>query len=391
MNKVLGLVLGAVALFGGMTQAQQVPTLELFYGAECPHCHEEMEWLEVVREGYPDLVVEKYEVWHDATNRKLWQSRMAELDEKAQGVPTNIIGGDTVVVGFERGKIQRILEEKYGIPSDANCSCTGEIENCSCGCDQHEEICSVPTWERFLKFPWPVMSLVLGLVDGFNPCAMWSLFILLGFLLGMEDKKRRWLIGGVFIASSGILYFGALLTYLLGFSEISAMVAGSAMSWVFRAVGTLAVVTGARVIWAARRAQIECSVRDAGSRAKFSKKMHKILGKKNVWLVLVGVTGLAFSVNAVELLCSFAIPTTFTATLVSLKLPFWQQLVALGLYDLMYILDDLLVFVIAMWTLSLKIFSPKLVQWSHAVGGVLLLLIGAALLLDPQFLTQILG
>jgi len=394
MKKVLGLVLGVCSMWWGTAHAQQIPTLEIFYGAECPHCHEEMQWLDVFQKGYPDLVVKKYEVWHDAANRKMWEQRLADLGEKVQGVPTNILDGDTVLVGFERTKLQAAIKEKYGIPT-ADCTCSGDEKNetCTCGCAAHADdaICDVPTWERFLKFPWPVMSLVLGLVDGFNPCAMWTLFVLLGFLLGMEDKKRRWLIGGVFIGSSAILYFAALLTYLLGFSQISMLVASSAMGWVFRAVGVLAVATGAQVIWSARRAKIECSVRDAKSRAKFSQKMQAVLDNKNVWLVLLGVTGLAFSVNAVELLCSFAIPTTFTATLVSLKLSSLGKLSALLLYDFTYMLDDILVFLIAMWTMSLKVFSPKIVQWSHSIGGALLLLIGAALLFNPAFLTQILG
>ena len=163
--------------------------------------------------------------------------------------------------------------------------------------------------------------------------------------------------------------------------------ATSTMGWVFRGVGIMALTTGAHTLWRARRAQVECTVRDATDRKKFSERMSTILEKKSLWLVLLGVTGLAFSVNSVELLCSFAIPTTFTATIVSMKLPLWQQLSALGIYDIAYMFDDILVFTIAMWTLSLKIFSPKIMQWSHVIGGLLLLLIGGALAINPSLLS----
>ncbi len=379
MKKVLFAVFGAILCISSV-QAQQMPVLELFYGAECPHCHEEMEWLEQVQEAHTELKVNKYEVWHNTGNQSLMQKRLQELNAPVSGVPVNIIG-DAVIVGFQREAILDQLKEAYAL--DCDYSCTDE--------ETAGLLEGTPKWEKWLQSSWPIMALALGLADGFNPCAMWSLFVLLGFLLGLDSKKRRWLIGGVFIASSGILYFAALLTYLLGFGEVTALMATSTMDWVFRGVGIMALATGAHTLWVARRAQIECTVRDATSRRKFSERMTSVLEKKSLWLVLLGVIGLAFSVNSVELLCSFAIPTTFTAALVSLDLPLWQQLSALGIYDVAYIFDDLLVFIIAMWTLSLKVFSPKIVQWSHVVGGLLLLLIGGALLLDPSLLNQLLG
>ncbi len=374
MKKVL-LSLFGIFLCISNSQAQRIPTFELFYGAECPHCHDEIEWLEIIQKSHPDLIINKYEVWHNAENRTLLAQRAKELNVIPNGVPFNVIG-NTVISGFQREILLKTLHEEFGFE-------TGD----SCGLEKEEEICTSPKWEKWLKSSWPIMALALGLTDGFNPCAMWSLFVLLGFLLGLESKKRRWLIGGVFISSSGILYFAALLTYLLGFGEVSALMATSTMDWVFRGVGVLALATGIQTLWVAHRAQIECSVRDATSRKKFSERMHSVLEKKNLWLVLLGVIGLAFSVNSVELLCSFAIPTTFTATLISMKLSMWQQLSAIGLYDLAYMFDDILVFTIAMWTLSLKVFSPKIMQWSHVIGGLLLLIIGGTLAIDPSFLS----
>ncbi len=379
MKKVLFLFFGALLLFGG-ANAQQMPVLDLFYGAECSHCHEEMEWLEQVQRFHTELKVNTYEVWHNKGNQLLLQQRLRELGETAMGVPVNIIG-DRVIVGFKRQEILDSLKDIYAL--DCDLSCTLE--------EAANLVEDTPRWEKWLKASWPMMALALGLADGFNPCAMWSLFVLLGFLLKLDSKKRRWLIGGIFIASSGILYFGALLAYLFGFGEVTALMATSTMAWAFRGVGLLAIGTGAHTLWVARKAQIECSVRDASSRRKFHDRMTSVLERKSLWFVLLGVIGLAFSVNSVELLCSFAIPTTFTATLVSLDLPLWQQLTALGIYDIAYIFDDLLVFLIAMWTMSLKVFSPKIVQWSHVIGGLLLLLIGGALLFDPSVLNQILG
>lgn len=240
-----------------------------------------------------------------------------------------------------------------------------------------------------LEYSWPLMSFVLGLVDGFNPCAMWTLFILLGFLLTMENSRKRWLIGGVFIASSGLIYLAALLTYLLGFQAVTSLIATRSMGFVFTAIGLMALAAGVWAVYTYRTKGVECEVRDADSKRRFHQKIGDILAREQMWLVLGGMVLLAFSVNAFELLCSFAIPTVFTATLVSLDLNWPQKIAALLIYDFAYIFDDLLVFTIAIKTLSLKVFSPRVTQMANLFGGITLIIIGLLVLFDSEWLVTL--
>ena len=368
----------ALGLFlPSLTSAQQLPVLEFFHGEECPHCHEEREWFPTLKQMYPSLEIRQFEVLHNAKNRDIWEQRMADFDMEPTAVPTNIFE-DEVLVGFNKDKLLNIFREKLGPPK--------QVQETS----EKEEIEDPDFWKKYLSYSWPLMSFVLGLIDGFNPCAMWTLMILLGFLLTMDDRKKMWLIGGVFIGSSGIIYFSALLAYLLGFSEISNWLAMSSfMDWAYRAIGILAVGTGLLSLWSSRKATIECDIRDANSKKKFHMKMSAVLERENFIMVLIGIIGLAFSVNAIELLCSFAIPTTFTATLISLGTSFFENIIALIIYTIAYMLDDMIVFCIAMWTLSLTVFSPKIVRWSHFFGGIFLLLLGGLLLFNPSFLTSL--
>lgn len=246
-------------------------------------------------------------------------------------------------------------------------------------------------WESALDYSWPLMSLVLGLIDGFNPCAMWTLFILLGFLLTMDDARKRWLIGGVFIASSGIIYLAALTTYLVGFQAMTTLIATKSMTYVFTLIGLMSMVAGLWAVYTYRTKGIECDIRDAESKRKFHQKLGDILARESLWFVLGGMVLLAFSVNAFELLCSFAIPTVFTSTLISLDLGLWKKITALLIYDFAYIFDDLLVFTIAIKTLSLKVFSPKVTQIANLIGGVVLIIIGLLLLFDPERLSSLLS
>jgi LPXTG-motif cell wall-anchored protein len=90
--------------------------MDFFYGAECPHCHDEMEFFPVLEKMYPDLVIKKYETWHNPENKKLAEKKLSELGETLEGVPTNIIARK-VIVGFQKEKIIKNLETAFGKPS----------------------------------------------------------------------------------------------------------------------------------------------------------------------------------------------------------------------------------------------------------------------------------
>lgn len=381
MKKFLASLVLCIGILGlipsGNAQFKPIdPTLEFFYGETCPHCKNEKKWFPELKKMYPNVIIEEYEVWYNAENNIHFRERLRELGKTSSGVPTNIIKND-VIVGFNPEAILESLEKNYGPPSITK-----------------EEI-EIPKgastwWKRFLDTSWPVMSLILGLLDGFNPCAMWTLFILLGFLMTMDDHRKKWLVGIVFVGSSAVIYFIALLAYLLGFEGIAAIVNGPIMGWVFRLVGLMAVITGIVALMNGFKKKVDCEVRDAESRKKFKDKLSEILNREKIYLILIGMVGLAFSVNMIELLCSFAIPTTFTTTLVALKLPFWEQIIGLILYTITYILDDVIVLTIALWTMNLKILSNKVVQYSHIIGGLLILILGLFLLFDPNMLDVIL-
>jgi hypothetical protein len=104
-----------------------------------------------------------------------------------------------------------------------------------------------------------------------------------------------------------------------------------------------------------------------------------------VWGTL-GIIALAFAVNLVELLCSAGIPAVYTQVLAMNALPSWQYYAYLGLYILVFMLDDLVVFVVAMTTLQLAGVTSRYLRQAHLIGGVVLLAIGALMLLRPEWL-----
>jgi len=95
---------------------------------------------------------------------------------------------------------------------------------------------------------------------------------------------------------------------------------------------------------------------------------------------------LAFAVNLVELLCSAGIPAVYTRVLTLSDVPQWQYYLYLLLYIFVFMLDDLIVFFTVMKTLEVTGLSTRYARISHLLGGIVLVILGALLLLRPEWL-----
>jgi hypothetical protein len=227
----------------------------------------------------------------------------------------------------------------------------------------------------------PVLTVVLGALDGFNPCAMWVLVFLLGLLLPMQDASRRWILGGAFILASAAVY------YLFMAAWLNALLLLGLSQWVRLAVGLVALFAGGRYLYEwVRDPAIVCEVTAPERRQAVFARLRAAAGQPGLLLALAGIVGLAVAVNLVELLCSAGLPAVYAQLLTMSALPGWQHYLYLALYVLVFMLDDLFVFVLAMTTLRIAGASLTLTRASRLIGGMVLLGIGLAMLLRPQWL-----
>lgn len=231
------------------------------------------------------------------------------------------------------------------------------------------------------NFSLPVLSVVIGLIDGFNPCAMWTLLFLISLLLGMKNKKRMWILGTTFIVASAFVYF-LFLTAWLNFFLILGFV-----FWVRIAIGLIALGVG---IYNLRDYYINrdaaCKVIGGEKRKKAFDKLKNITHEKKFILALGGIILLAFAVNLVELVCSAGLPAIYTQILSISNLSPGQHYSYILIYIFFFMLDDLVVFAIAMITLHAVGIQSKYARLSRLVGGILMLIIGGLLLFKPEIL-----
>jgi hypothetical protein len=222
----------------------------------------------------------------------------------------------------------------------------------------------------------PALAVILGLVDGFNPCAMWVLVYLISVVATLRDKKRIWLIVGSFVLASGILYYLFMTVWLNLFLFIGYVKAVTIV------IGLVALGGGALQIREAVKTKgfLVCEVTDEESRKKTMTKVQEIVSSPLTWGILVGIIALAFTVNTVEFVCSAAIPAIFTQVLSLASLTTFQYYGYILLYVFFFMLDDLVIFGTAAFALTSSL-GERYAKYTKPVGATILIILGLLLLL----------
>ncbi len=227
----------------------------------------------------------------------------------------------------------------------------------------------------------PVFTVLVGLVDGFNPCAMWVLIFLLSVLAGQNDRLRMGLISAVFVLVSGLAYFAFMAAWLTVFQLIGLV------RWAQVLLGLLAVTIGAIHIkdFFAFKVGVTLSIPE-GAKPGLYDRIRKVVAAPSLGAALAGAIVLAVLVNIIELLCTAGLPALYTQILLYRQYPPWKNYAYLGLYNLAYMADDSLMVAIAVSTLSRKRLQEKEGRWLKLISGVVIALLGYLLLFKPEWL-----
>jgi len=80
----------------------------------------------------------------------------------------------------------------------------------------------------------PVITFILGSLDGFNVCSLGALILILSIVIKMESRKKTFFYGGLFIVASALIYgvlvfiWGRLFEAMVGQLEILRLIIGLA-------------------------------------------------------------------------------------------------------------------------------------------------------------------
>ncbi len=361
-----------------VTSASSKIDVYFFWGEGCPHCKEEEEYLNVLKIKYNDLVIHDYEVWYNNDNQELLKDISEKLNIKANGVPLTVIGNN-YVVGYLSDNTTGKQIENYILDCRDN-GCINIFNEDPINSTNNLNLPKVGGFD-LSKLSLPLLTIVLGFLDGFNPCAMWVLLFLISMLIGMENKKKMWLLGLTFIVSSAFVYFLFMSAWLNLFLFVGLI------KWVRISIGLIAIFGGYLGLKKyLDKKEPGCDVIDKNKKKNVFDKIERIITQKSLFLSLFGISGLAFMVNMVELVCSAGLPAVYTQILTLSNLNTIQYYLYISLYILFFMLDDLFVFFVAMITLQMTGVTTKYVKYSRLFGGILMFIIGILLIFKPEIL-----
>ena len=397
-KKVLLLIIATIFCFSVQDVfAKEEIKLYFFHGDGCPHCAEEEKFIEKIEKKYSNVKVIRYEVWNNKSNAMLMKRVGNKYDIKTNSVPLTVISG-TAVSGYAESvgvKIERVIKY-YDKHKNENIDYVSKIKNGTYNgdkikdsfdeydkkSDQDTKI-NIPIFgEVNLKnFSLPMASVLIGLVDGFNPCAMWVLLFLVSMLLGMKDKKRMWILDITFLLTSGLVYMAIMLS---GFNIVVNVMASVIFRNIIAVVAIIGAIINLKGFFTSNDSG--CEVVDDKKRKKVIQSIKKFTKEKSLFLALGGVVLLAVSVNIIELACSAGLPLVFTQLLalndVSAIGSFFYTLI----YIFFFLIDDMIIFAIAIRTSQIHAISTKYNKYSHLIGGLIMLIIGILLLVKPGWL-----
>ncbi len=309
------------------------------------------------------------------------------------GVPAFLIGDD-FIVGFSSVDTtgqhiinlldQPEMREKRSVPSGA-CVLASDAPCDDAASKQTPSSAGVET-QLFGELNvdalgLPTFTLAIGLLDGFNPCAMWILLFLLSLLVHLQSRAKMVVVAGTFVTVSGIAYFAFMAAWLnvfllIGFSRTLQII-----------LGLVALVIGAMNVkeFYAFGQGLSLTIPDAAKPGIYA-RTRRVLQADNLSVALGGVVVLAVLVNIVELLCTAGFPAMYTHILTQQQFPWWTYYGYLGLYVMAYMFDDALMVTIAVVTLSHRRLQENEGRWLKLISGIVMAGLGGVLLGKPEWL-----
>ena len=362
----------------------------LFHSNTCSHCKAEIEFLNEIQKEYENLKINLYEINDVKENKELMINIKEKLNIDSPMVPFTVIG-DYYYIGYNDGVkdgIKNLIEkytseEQYDVIKDIIDG--KDVSNFKIKNGEINKISTVFGEIDPAKVSLPILSVIMGAIDGFNPCAMWVLIFLITMLFNMENKKRMWALGITFLVTSALIY----LVFMFVWLGVATMLL-TTISWLKLLIGLIALI-GAFInlkgfIKSIVKKDAGCEVVDNSKRKKIISKIKKYTSEKSFILAMLGVMLLAISVNAIELACSAGLPVLFTNVLALNDVNFIEKCIYIFIYIFFFLIDDIIVFFVAMFTLNIKALSTKYTKYSHLIGGIIMLIIGILIIFKPEWL-----
>ena len=409
-NKVTKMIIlfFVISMVGTLSSAVDKVKIEYFGRKDCKNCANLEKFLTELSNKRKDFEYIEYKIDENGENKKFFDEVTTKL-KLVKGTPIIYLNGH-IIQGFNTPdttskEIVKLIDEG----KKANSVLTleeyvknGKYENISSNGSvcEGDEVCEIPGLTKdasrqvIVNIPFinksvdltdyslPLMSLILGTVDGFNPCAMWVLVLFLTALIAVGSKTKMFRVAGLFILAEAVMYYLILNAWLYTWDFVGLD------KWVTPIVGIVGIIGGIFFVrnYLKKGDELSCEVTDFKKRAKISNQIREIANKPFTLLTALGIIGLALSVNVIVSACSVGIRQTYTKILQINNISFWNRQIYTFIYIIGYMIDDIMVFGLALLSVNKLQLTTKYSKWVNLFGGILMIILGLILLLKPSLL-----
>ena len=387
---------------------QPVVNVYVFEREGCPYCAQALAHLHELATQEPRIVIHEFDVVKDPEDRELFFAFGDKFGFEPQYVPTIFIGSQ-FWVGYNENiqaemdrKIQQCLatpcvDEGIGILREF-----GLVDALSPGEPVEGEVPpdeeSSPVDESAFSITLPLIgqidladqslllsTLLISFVDGFNPCSIWVLSMLLAITLNTRSRKKVLIIGFVFITVTAIVYalfIGGLFTVFTFIGYVG---------WIQLVVALIALVFALVNIkdyfW--YKEGLSFTISDK-QKPGIYKGIRRIMNaEENIWGLISATVVMAAGVSLVEFSCTAGFPMVWTNLLAFHEVTGLAFLGFLLVYMLVYQIDEMGIFLVAVFTLRKSKMEEKYGRILKLLGGILMLALAIVMLVDPTLMNQI--
>ncbi|MDO9087159.1 MAG: thioredoxin family protein [Anaerolineaceae bacterium] len=380
----------------------------MFWGEGCPHCATAKPYFEDLADKHPEIELRFYEIYNSVENQEKFVKMAEAFGFEAWGVPTIFIG-DRYWEGYAEtlhpeieGVISQCLsrgckDAGSGIIVPAVTESIKPSSTPAPGSPENPGTVEDPVIQnRNIKIPLIgeinlnnqslfVATLLIAFVDGVNPCSIWVLTMLIALTLHTGSRKRVALIGIIFISITALVYalfIAGLFTFLTFISFVT---------WIQVVVAIVALVFALVNIkdyfW--YKEGVSFTISDEKKPGIF-KRMRKILDSSNsLWGVISATVVLAAGVSLVEFSCTAGFPVLWSNMLSAQGVETGEFVLLLLLYMLIYQIDELVIFFVAVFTLKASRLEEKHGRILKLIGGTLMLTLAGVMIFNPNLLNDL--
>lgn len=363
----------------------------IFWGDGCPNCARQKEWLKDVESTYPDLKITFVEVWNSQANRELFAAEGDRLGFEAGSVPTTVVG-ERVWIGWTdaiqqdfAGALARVHRGEepmpgiFGTVGAGTCS----TEGLECSAEAEPITIKVPGFgdvslgDKSLL----VSTVIIGFVDGINPCSLWVLSMLLTIVLRTASRRRVIAIGTTFLVVTAAMYALYMAAFYSALQVVGYM---GIIQWVVAIIATIFGVVSVKDYFAFKRG-ISFTISDSAKPGIY-KRMREAAAKKALLPALGATIVLAVGVSLLETPCTAGFPVLWTGMLQANGVGPAETVGLFTAYMIPFLLDEFIVFAVAVWTMRSMKMQEKHGELLKLFAGVTMLVLAAVMVIDPQLM-----